>query len=274
MNLKDDLEINLNNVDPNPAKKELYKLMANSFFGKFQQKRKISKSIFVQNQEQLEELYFQSDTEFKNIVCISDKICQVQLEPKIKSHSPPDRLRNCYIGGQICAYAREVIYEHMSTVERSGGEIFYVDCDSLIFSLPIDIPNPLKISHALGDFKHVLDGNILEFFSFSVKNYSILYENNGVKNYVTKVKGLSFHTVHNELNHDIYKEMMEKAFHEQKQSLYLCQPKNFHKDRNVQKCLQNFTFTNSMSSKRVFSNECTYPYGYKLFPKKRVNEKI
>jgi hypothetical protein len=68
--------------------------------------------------------------------------------------------------------------------------------------------------------------------------------------------------------------MMDKAFHEQKQCLYLCQQKTFHKDGNVRKSLQNFTFTNAMSCKRVFSNETTFPYGYNRFPKISIKKDV
>jgi hypothetical protein len=172
-------------------------------------------------------------------------------------------MRNCYIGGQICAYARQVIYEHMQTVDNVGGEIIYVDCDALIFSLPKNVPNPLKISHALGDFKNVVDGKILEFYSFGIKNYSILYEKGGQLKHITKIKGLSFYTIHNDLTHEIYKQLIEDAFNQQKTSLYLCQHRKNPKKSSMPRSLQNYTFTNRLSTRRIIVNTVTFPYGYK-----------
>jgi hypothetical protein len=63
------------NINPDSSKRELFKLMANSFLVSFSRN---VKSIIVQNQTQLEEAYFSHNQHIEDIFCLSDQICQIQ----------------------------------------------------------------------------------------------------------------------------------------------------------------------------------------------------
>ena len=128
---------------------------------------------------------------------------------------PPNRKQNVYIGSQITAYARQIIYEHLQTILNTKVcKVFQIECDSIYFSCPSDFSCPLPISHALGDFKIEYSKTILNYHAFGPKHYCINFLNstNGVEN-VCKYSGLS---LKNELNQSlITNDTFEKYLNEQ-----------------------------------------------------------
>jgi hypothetical protein len=257
-------KLNLTNVSVNEQKKQFYKYMANSFFGKFQQKRNKTQSIFVANQNQLEETYFAEDKNIVDIFCFNDEFCQLLIEKNVLK-LPPNRMYNCYIGGQICAYARQVIYNHLEIIEKNNGTLYYVDCDSVIFSLPKSQKLPVVISDALGDFKNEIFGEILSFYSLGPKNYTIIYKaENETKKLLTKIKGLSLRNIafQNEINEDIYRSFVESNKIESTSVLQIRKTKS-----RIAPKFQNFTFSNHLTPKRLLLNKqlyITYPYGFHI----------
>jgi hypothetical protein len=253
--------LKISNVDFNPQNQYFFKQMANSFFGKFLQKSNKSQTVFVRTQNQLEELLIPDYKKVKSIFPFHD-FCQVEVEKNL-TKLPPNRNYNCYIGGQITAYAREVIYNHMTTIEQSGGTLYYVDCDSIIFTLPQENVLPVPISDAVGDFKFETHGEISSFYSFGPKSYTIAY-NTTKQNVSTKVKGLSLKAA--EFQHELSNEMFcsyllsDKV--EKKEILQLRnrrQPNGSYK-----KEFETFTFQNHFSKKRVVDKFkfTSYPYGW------------
>jgi hypothetical protein len=257
------------NCSNNKSQKELYKLMANSFFGKFQQKRRYVSTCFVQSQSQLEEKFL-GEFKVQDIFCFNDQFCQLQIESKPKDI--PDRLHNCYIGGQICAYAREIIYTYLTLIQNSHGKIFYVDTDAVIFSFPKNISLPVQISDAVGHFKSEIDGQITEFYSLGVKSYSITYQSKQQQLNLTKIKGLALNTIafQKQVSPSTFRLFLENALMNQEKSVYLCQNRITKKycKNEIKGSTVNITFRNRISSKRFFPNNCknfvTYPYGYKV----------
>jgi G:T-mismatch repair DNA endonuclease (very short patch repair protein) len=245
----------------NKKKKTLYKFMANSFFGKFQQKYDKSQTIFVQTQKQIEDVYF-SDDQIVDIFCCSEDVCQLQIKPR-NPKSQPSRLYNCIIGGQITAYAREIVYQHMISVQEAQGSLFYVDCDCILFSLPTHLKPPLPISTATGHFKHEYK-NIQNFCCFNIKNYSVSYLENDLIKKVTKVKGLNLqsYVLKCEMSNDLFSQLFTTLLFNQEQ--YVLQLRKYRKDQCQR--LKSVKFSNLITSKRIVDisdkNYSSVPYGY------------
>jgi hypothetical protein len=126
---------------------------------------------------------------------------------------------------------------------------------------------PLQLSDALGHFKNEINGVIVDFHSFGVKNYSIHYIKDDSLLTQIKVKGLALKSVDlvTELTNDVYVQSLENAIHNQTQNLYLCQHRFKLKENHVTSNLHNFTFSNIVSRKRyLVQNYETLPYGYKF----------
>ena len=84
MDLQEPFKLQPNNIQPNKGKRTFYKLMANALFGKFEQKNDKGRTIFVNNQSELEELFF-SDKKIQDIFCLNDEI-MFPLKGGVKGH--------------------------------------------------------------------------------------------------------------------------------------------------------------------------------------------
>ena len=79
MDLKNEFEITTNNVLPNSQKRNFYKLMCNSLFGKFIQRTDKPQLRYVQSQDELNELYY-SGTRIDDFFCVSDHFGHILLK--------------------------------------------------------------------------------------------------------------------------------------------------------------------------------------------------
>jgi hypothetical protein len=270
MDLKHPFVLTPQNVKSNPGKRNFFKSMANGFFGKFSQKQAKSKTIFASNQQELENIYF-SGVEVRDIFSLNDNFCQVQIKPN-DLKLPPNRKGNCYLGGQITAYARQIMHEHLTEILRVGGTLYQTDTDSICFSLPQSESIPLLTSHCIGHFKNEINGKIVSYHSLGPKNYSIVYEKNNVFYSTTKIRGLSLknHVNIDKINDDTF-DFFLKQFAQSK----VCKKKVIQSRLKRTKCdpfqihphFEEITFTNDVSHKRFVNveskNFVTFPYGYK-----------
>lgn len=199
-----------------------------------------------------------------------------------------NRNSNIYIGAQICAYAREVIYDHMLKIEQVGGVIYAVDVDGLFFSLKKDTPDPLLYSNVCGDFKKMLDDDqeIAAFYCLGSRNYSFLLQD-GEKNFssVVKIKGLSLssHALKNVLSAETYKASIENVFQNQVTKIIIPQEKFCidSKTRVSYKTRGQFTYHDDLYIKRfirkdfIFNEKSrvdTLPFGYKQSLKRKADD--
>jgi hypothetical protein len=260
--LYSDLNINQTNVEFNPRKRTLYKLMANSFFGKFQQKSNRSKVLFISTQEDLEKTYFEH--KIKNIFCFNDEICQVEIE-KTDKKVLPSRLYNCLIGGQITAFARETVHKHICNIEKIGT-VYYVDCDSIIFTKKKEYSMPVSVGEATGQFKYEITGDIINYYCFAIKNYSLTYKAYNSTQSITKVKGLFLQNELQslEVNHNLFINFFQKLMREEQ--TYLPQVRNKRKHCQVSQKLLCYKFSTTLTGRRFIkisqNNYITFPYGF------------
>jgi G:T-mismatch repair DNA endonuclease (very short patch repair protein) len=267
MDLKPPFSLTPDNVQPNKEKKQFYKVLICSLFGKLEQRSDKPKTIYVNSQSELEDVYF-SDSEILNIFCINDQTCELEIKPKLDKILP-NRETNVAIGGQLVAYARQLMYETILQVDRTG-KLFYVDCDSCFFSMPKNQSIPLLISDSFGQFKQVYDGNITSFFCLGPKNYCISYEteNNKIKT-VTKMKGFSLSSfyVKNEMNSATFDYFITKSLSEEIEKKDIAQIKFNKRDKtkNSVPKLQLLKCSNNLTSRRIVMKKCkyltTFPYG-------------
>jgi hypothetical protein len=269
MNLKEPFLLTVKNVVNNSGKRNFFKLMANGFFGKFSQKQNKSKTIFASNQQELEKIYF-SDVEIVDIFSLNDEICQVQIKPN-DFKLPPNRKGNCYIGGQITAYARQIMHEHLTSVMRAGGTLYQTDTDSICFSLPKHVSNPLLISHCIGHFKNEIDGKIVSYHSLGPKSYSIVFKNCNKFYTITKIRGLSLrsHVNENKLDDNLFEYYLEQYAnsHYCKQKIEQSRFKRLRCNVfQIQPLIDRISFTNDVTNKRFIDfktkNYQTFPYGF------------
>lgn len=254
-------------IKPNVTKRNFYKLAQNSLFGKFGQRSDKSKLLFVTSQEQIEQL-IADNLDILDVFLINENLCALSYKPKPSSIQPSLKT-NVYISAQITAFARQVIHEHIMTLSKIDHvRLFQVDCDSLIFSVSKNVNVPLQLSHAIGDFKNEVDGEILDFYSLGNKNYIICFKNNtnGKIETINKVSGLSLNS--KELTPELYRTFLEKLQNDIFLALKVPNRKrklNWNQLKSV-KILQSFTLSNNLKLRRHLLKHSehlqTVPFGY------------
>lgn len=266
MHLEPPFNVTMSNVKINERKRFLYKQFANSFFGKFNQNSNKPQTIFVRSQKCIDDLFYSED-KITDLFCLNESICQVEIIKNVQKKNLPNLKTNCYIGGEIVSYSRQIIYEYMNQIECNGGTIYQVECDSIIFSLPNNVQMPIPISNCLGEFKQEIEGEILSYHSFGPKNYSITYkeQNNAIKT-ITKISGLSLKNAlfKNELSENLFIEFLNNF--ETLQNKCLSQVRTKRKKFEITSTLEQCTYSNNLTKKRYVKKTdnhlIMYPFGY------------
>lgn len=264
---KDLQQITPESIKPNSIKRNFYKLAQNSLFGKFGQRLDRGKLLFVTSQEQIDQLV-SDNFEILDAFMINENLCALSYKPK-PSCINPSLKTNVYISSQITAFARQTIHEHIMTSSKCQGmNLYQVDCDSLIFSIPKTLQVPFNLSHAVGDFKSEVHGEILDFYSLGNKNYIICFKNEMTNTIdtINKVSGLSLHS--NQLTPEVYKNFLDKL---QKDIFLALKLPNRKRKLNWQelktvKVMEPFTITNNLKLRRNLLKNTkhlqTIPFGF------------
>ena len=259
------------NIKPCNLRRNYFKLLCNSLFGKFIQRRDQTDILFVKSQEELTDVFLKGNP-IEDFVCPNENICMLFIKKDVLK-LPPNRKQNLYIGSQITAFARETIYKYVQTFSLlKDFKIYQVECDSIYFSCPKDAKIPIIFSDAVGDFKLEYSSNIINFYSFGPKHYSITFydEENKLKN-ICKYSGLS---LSNKFNDEIVNDKTFESFlHNFILDIETCYElkhkvtKSNFKSLSSQTQLQKFSFQNKISTRRIVDlidtdHLTTYPYGF------------
>ena len=270
LHLPNNEKITVKDIKPNAAKRNFYKMAANSFFGKFSQRQDKNQVFFVNNQEELNKLYF-SPNEIKEIHCLNDLICMV-LVARNCWKLPPSLKQNVYIGSQITAYARECIYKHLNNLSSiQSCVIYHVNCDSIFFSLNKSIKMPLIISPAVGNFKNIYDGNIISYFGIGPKQYTVNFIKDSQISTVNHISGLCLNY---DLNASSDPHFLQHFLENYQKDIAISQKfiqkktKTNWKTLTVNSYSERFTLTNSIKCRRkvnlLSARLETIPFGYQL----------
>ena len=257
------------NVMPNPIKRNFYKLLCNALFGKLEERHDKNKVIFASSNSEIESIYL-SDKIIEDFYIINDSLCELYVKPNLLKLKP-NRKSNCYLGAQVTAYARQTIHENALKIHNLNYKIFQVNCDSLLFSMPVNNEIPFEISHAVGDFKFELNGEIQSYYSLGSKSYSITYKTptNEIKN-ISKICGLTIMGQPNEKCNiaKIFK-LYKKQFFFNENDYVKINQKRFKRDFKCKKIKSYFTnvrFSNQISTKRLLNLSdpylTTFPFGF------------
>jgi len=271
MQLEGNERILVDDIQINDQKRNFYKLMANALFGKFIERRDRPQLRYASSQSDLTDLYY-SHSRIEDLFCLSEHTCLVSINAD-PLKLPPNRKHNIYIGSQIIANARQIMYNYILKLKQTPDcKIYQIECDALFFTLPNHIDCPLPLSPCMGDFKHVYPGEIVNFYSLGQKQYCINFLKDGVLNSVHKISGLAVNCHYNssKLRENSFEIFLDNLLNGKNCSSTFLQQK-FRSDFINLKVLsyqQKYTLTNKLSLKRfvnVYDDRLsTYPFGYNV----------
>jgi DNA polymerase elongation subunit (family B) len=157
------------------AKKETAKLMLNSAYGKFGQRRD-------------RDTYYTYDEIMEQGIDVNDLEKINDDYYKTKTISYQNRKINPTIATFVTAYARDYLYQGMEYIFNNGGTIYYCDTDS-IFS-DIELPDNMIDEKELG--KWDLEDKPEKALFISPKQYEYSYTNDNDENEtIIKIKGVT-----------------------------------------------------------------------------------
>lgn len=285
MKLPDHLKLTPSKCVNNPQQKQFYKDFMNCLFGMFSRNTGDVKTKMCQSQTQINNIA--QNYLIENLNTLSKYYCSVDY--RLNSNAiPPNLDSNIYIGGEVSSQGFVELRKHMLTIIECGGTPLMIDTDAIVFKLPKNVPNPLKIGSAVGLWKHeYTPGSIEKIYALASRNYSVCFsDQNNVLKQVLKVRGLCLKTSLNQnvLSSDTFKNFISDHFQDKFKSIKVLQTKRFRVLKSFQydHRVSGYNFCNNLTNKRfLLTNGVdetyrdsilktnsdvyqTYPFGYKM----------
>lgn len=177
------IDLDINNISPNPVLRAMAKLLLNAFYGKFGQRRKMKTTEYIDNPNDLYRILLNSKLDNIYLTEINEKVLEVRYETKDEWLEDPTKT-NVIVAAFTTSYVRLRLYKAMDQLEQ---QVVYHDTDSIIYI--DDGINNIKNGCMLGEWTDELSGdNIVEFISTGPKSYA--YKTSKGKT-VCKIKGFT-----------------------------------------------------------------------------------
>ncbi len=158
--------------------------------GKFSQRSDYPITKYVSNQKELEDLYHNKEFIIKDIMCVSEKICQVS----VVRTTPPAKVKrntNSVLSAFVTAYSRIELHQDIAKLIEAKCTPLYFDTDAILWAQKEGTKCPLKFGYGFGEYRNEIDGKLVSYFSLGKKKYSISYiDQNGQTQSKTKISGL------------------------------------------------------------------------------------
>ena len=254
--------ITLENVEKNPGRKQVAKLMLNSFWGKFGERTNKSKVLQVKTPHELFNILTDSANNVQSLRLCTDDILEVVFN-QTPDNDMPNPKTNIFIACFTTCWARLKLYSYLQTL---GEQVLYYDTDSVIYRWKEGQPQ-IEIGDFLGDMTDELDGDhIVEFVSGGAKNYG--YKTNRDK-FVCKVRGFTLNVRGREkLNYQSMKEHILDTLDDEEPAdpIVVTNPNHFHRDQTNKKMKMTRQDKNYrlVFDKRVIhrATKRSHPFGY------------
>ena len=280
---REDVQLDIDNMEDNPGKKQIAKTMCNSLWGRFGMNSDHPRTKIVRDIDELRAIK-QRD--------LQGLITNVTYEPldeegnswSVTWHTPglhqlEDRKSNVYIALFTTSQARLRLY---SGLEAVGFEnVIYCDTDSIMFTsdVPIkEVSDKLPISEFLGDFKDELSDSVTSGgFIYDIgiggpKSYSYracVPDGKGgwKKKGDFKMKGFSMNAENSKVfTHDVLKAIVENRDDDKLNRITLKNQFQIRRTQDLRVYHEEGekTFAFDSNKRIILDDEHTVPYGYAL----------
>ncbi|KAL0148364.1 hypothetical protein M9458_056344, partial [Cirrhinus mrigala] len=190
---KEGINLNLDKIELNPARRSIMKLILNSLWGRFCLREGLPTTEIVKDPEQFARHIFGTEHEIRYFSFVSDTVAIVQWS-YANGKAGPTRDVNVFLGAFTTAHARLELYDVM---ERLGDRLLYCDTDSLIYTAKDGEYEP-PLGPYLGDLTDEVGpgDHITLFSSAGPKSYGYVTAKGKV---CMKVKGITLNAVNSEV---------------------------------------------------------------------------
>ena len=260
---KDREGIHLEHVEKNPGRKQVAKLMLNSFWGKFGERPNKPTTKQIQNPVELYNLLYDPAIELSTLrICNEDVLEAVYTQSS--DNILPSVKTNIFIAAFTTCHARLKLYSYLDQLKH---QVLYYDTDCVIYQWAPGLPK-ITTGDFLGEMTDELEGDVIdEFVSGGAKNYG--YKTRGGK-YECKVRGftlnvrgsaiLNYHT----MKANILAELEDPV--EERRLLPVTNPNHFQRDNTHKtiKLIEQVKQYGLVFDKRVIdvNSKKSYPFGY------------
>ena len=254
--------IQLENVQKNPGRKQVAKLMLNSFWGKFGERTNKSKVLQLKQPHELFNILTDSANHVQTLRICTEDILEVVYK-QTPENDMPNAKTNIFIACFTTCHARLKLYSYLHRLQK---QVLYYDTDSVIYAQKEGQPQ-IETGDYLGDMTDELDGDTIQtFVSGGAKNYA--YKTVGGK-YVCKVRGFTLNVRgRDKLNYRSMKQHIKNTLEEEEpaEAIVVTNPNHFHRDQTLKKMklTKQDKKYRLVFDKRVIdlNTKCSYPFGY------------
>ena len=259
---KENEGIELQNVQKNPGRKQVAKLMLNSFWGKFGERTNKSKVLQLKQPHELFNILTDGANHVQSLRICNDDILEVVYK-QTDANDQPNPKTNIFIAAFTTCWARLKLYSHLHRLQK---QVLYYDTDSVIYAWRPD-QHFIPTGDFLGEMTDELDGDTIEeFVSGGAKNYG--YRTVGGK-FCCKVRGFTLNVRGRAvLNYDSMKDHILDTLDEEEpaEAITVTNPNHFHRDQTLKKLKLTRQDKNYrlVFDKRVIDTNTkrSYPFGY------------
>ena len=255
--------ITLENVQKNPGRKQVAKLMLNSFWGKFGERSNKAKTEQITQPHELYKILTDSAVELNALRICTDDILEVVYKQSADNDLPNVKT-NIFIAAFTTCWARLKLYSHLDMLQQ---QVLYYDTDSVIYHWSPGQPK-IPTGDFLGEMTDELDGDhIVEFVSGGAKNYG--YQTAGGK-FECKVRGFTLNVCgsralnYSTMKENILMELEDPA--EEQRIIPVTNPNHFQRNSTKKsiKLVEQIKRYKLVFDKRVIdvASKRSYPFGY------------
>ena len=259
------IRLDPNNIVKNPGRRQLAKMMLNSFWGKFGQQSNECQVEAFTSPAKFYELISDDSKDIHSVLVVNEEMLEVVHNHQTEC-DPVQTNINIFIACFTTCWARLKLYEALKTLEPQQTK--YFDTDSIIYSWKPGQPE-LPLGTYLGEFTNELDrgDHIVELAAAGPKNYGYKTAQGKIE---CKVRGFRLNVRGQEqLNFDILKSNVKEELQHPQAETRQIPVWNPHKIVRDNKNKSLFTETEIKRYQLVFDKRVnepdtylSYPYGY------------
>ena len=174
-------------IAKNAGRKQVAKLMLNSFWGKFGEKPNKMQTITVTSPAELYKIIEDMGNNIHDIRICREEIVEIDVT-KAEEEVIPSSKTNIFIASFTTAWARLELYKYLDKLKE---QVLYFDTDSIIYLWKRGLPE-VETGPFLGQMKDEIEGvSIQEFVTGGPKNYTYRLQNGKIRGITQDEQGMA-----------------------------------------------------------------------------------